>query len=59
MPDGLVELEVQLRHPAQLQTIADVTAEESRGAFECFCRLAPRRVVAHGGVVDARHLQVR
>src|SRR5678816_891592 len=58
VPDGFVELELQLRHASQLEAFADLTAEEAGRAVESFRRLLPRLRVAHGRVVDARQLQV-
>src|SRR5688572_9690116 len=59
MGHRFIELELQLRHAAQLQAVADMAAEEAGGALQRLRRLAAGRFVTQGRVVDARLLQVR
>src|SRR5687767_4676824 len=53
-----VELEMELRHPAQLQALADALAEEAGGALQRLRRLAAGGLVSQCRVVDARDLEI-
>src|SRR5262245_9494531 len=56
--DGLVEPELQFRHPAKLKTSAEMSPEERRGALERPRRVAPRPIVSHRRIEHPCQLQV-